>query len=134
MKCLSEPIFLHNQDPEWLIEEFVVELVSWHNIIFDEVTKMYPVVDEDSLPSQLQYAWTNWISQVPLLGFSSKKYDLSMVKYYFVKTMSNLSNVKAAKKDNSCMFLITPQFKFPDVRNYLAPGLSYDGWCKASGC
>ena len=32
------------------------------------------------------------------------------------------------------MFLITSWFKFLDFRNYLAPGLSYDGWCKADGC
>ena len=29
---------------------------------------------------------------------------------------------------------MTPMFKFLDVKNYLAPGLSYDGWCKANGC
>ena len=32
------------------------------------------------------------------------------------------------------MFLTTSMFKFLDVKNYLAPGLSYDGWCKANGC
>ena len=32
------------------------------------------------------------------------------------------------------MLLITPWFKFLNVRNYLAPSLSYDGWCKANGC
>ena len=55
-----------------------------------------------------------------------------MVKYCFVKTISDLSNVKVAKKDNSYLFLITPRFKFLDVRNYLAPGLRYDDWCKAN--
>ena len=56
------------------------------------------------------------------------------MKYYFVKTISDLSDVKVAKKDNSYMFLITPWFKFLDVRNYLAPSLSYNGWCKGNGC
>ena len=32
------------------------------------------------------------------------------------------------------MFLITPWFKFLDLRNYFAPDLSYDGWCKVNGC
>ena len=50
------------------------------------------------------------------------------------ETISDLSDVKVAKKDNSYMFLITTWFKFLDVRNYLATGLSYDGWCKANGC
>ena len=46
----EEPIFLHNQDPEWLIKEFVAELVGLQDIIFDEVVKMYPMIDEDSWP------------------------------------------------------------------------------------
>ena len=131
----QEPIFLHRQDLEWLIEEFVVDLVKWQEIIFYEVIKMYLImVDEDSLPSRVQSTWTNWLSQVPIFGFNSGKYNLNMVKYYFVKTIPDSSNVKVAKKDNSYMFLIAPQFKFLDVRNYLAPSLSYDGWCKANGC
>ena len=32
------------------------------------------------------------------------------------------------------MFLSTPKFKFLDAKNYLAPGLSYDAWCRAHGC
>jgi len=32
------------------------------------------------------------------------------------------------------MFVITPEFKFLDVMNYLAPGISYDKWIKAYGC
>ena len=32
------------------------------------------------------------------------------------------------------MFFMTPRFKFLDIKNHLAPGLSCDGWCKANGC
>jgi len=32
------------------------------------------------------------------------------------------------------MFIITPEFKFLDVINYLGPGTSYDKWVKAYGC
>ena len=31
------------------------------------------------------------------------------------------------------MFLSTPKFKFLDIKSYLAPGLSYDAWCRAYG-
>ena len=54
------------------------------------------------------------------------------MKHYFVKTISSSSDVKVVKGDNSYMFLITPWFKFLEVRNYLVPGLSYDDWCKAN--
>ena len=32
------------------------------------------------------------------------------------------------------MFLTTNEFKFLDIRNYLAPALTYENWCKSLGC
>jgi len=29
--------------------------------------------------------------------------------------------------------MVTPEFKFLDIMNYLAPGTSYDKWIKAYG-
>ena len=57
-----------------------------------------------------------------------------MVKNYFVKNLANISDVNVAKKENSYMFLTSPEFKILDIKNSLAPGLSYDAWCKAYGC
>ena len=57
-----------------------------------------------------------------------------MIKEYFVKNLAIISDVNVAKKENSYMFLSTPNFKFLDIKNYLAPGLSYDAWCRAYGC
>ena len=76
----------------------------------------------------------NLVNQVPIFGFNSRKNDLNLIKEYFMKNLSNMSNVTVAKKDNSYMFLMTPRFKFLDVKNYLAPRLIYDGWCKANEC
>ena len=39
---------------------------------------MYSMVDEDNLPSQIQYVWTNWVSQVSIFGFNGRKYDLNI--------------------------------------------------------
>ena len=86
------------------------ELLRQQEVNIDKVAKMYPMVDEDSLPLRVQYAWMNWVCQVPIFGVNSRKYNLNMVKYYFVKIISNLSDIKVAKKDNSCMFLTTPWF------------------------
>ena len=57
-----------------------------------------------------------------------------MIKEFFVQTLSDMNDVAVAKKDNSYMFLMSPKFKFLDVKNYLAPGLSLDDWCKANKC
>ena len=57
-----------------------------------------------------------------------------MIKEYFVRVLADPDDVTVAKKDNSYMFLTTPKLKFLDVRNYLAPSLDCNGWCKANGC
>ena len=75
------------------------------------------------------------VNQVPLISFNSGKYDLNMVKEYFVKEISYNKddecneNVFAAKKENDYMFLTTSTIKFLDVKNYIGPDLSYDAWC-----
>jgi len=96
---------------------------------------MYPEPSGfDCLPKSTQMHWREWVRQVPVFGFNSSRYDLNLIKKYFVKPLSDLDTVKVAKKENSYMFLMTPRFKFLDIKNYLAPGLSYDRWCKAYGC
>ena len=92
------------------------------------------MVERESLPKQVRERWINWVNQVPVFGFNSRKYDLDLVKEYFVKILSDMNDVTVAKKDNSYMFLMTPRFKFLDVKKYLTPDLSYVGWCKANGC
>ena len=74
-----------------------------------------------------------------MIGFNSGKYDVNMVKQYFVKETSYNKEdecgevVFAAKKENNYMFLSTSKFKFLHVKNYIGPGLSYDAWCKSMG-
>ena len=130
----NEPIFLEDSDPEALIQEFLEEIQRRQELISKEVWRLYPMRDEESIPKSVREKWTEWVAQVPVLGFNSGKYDINMIKEYFVRSLSDISNVKVAKKDNSYMFLTTQKLKFLDVRNYLAPGLSYAGWCKANGC
>ena len=65
-RLTQELIFLHNQDPEQFIKEFIAR-VRWKEIVFDKVVKIYLMVDEYSLPSRVLSTWTNWLSQVPVL-------------------------------------------------------------------
>ena len=92
------------------------------------------------LPGEVQKQWRQWVNQVPVIGFNSGKYDLNMVKEYFVKKISYNKEEEcnedmfAAKKENDYMFLTTSKFKFLDVKNYIGPVLSYDAWCTSMGC
>ena len=58
--------------------------------------------------------WKQWINQVPVICFNSSKYDINMVKKYFVKEISYskegecIEDVFVAEEENDYMFLITP--------------------------
>ena len=111
----NNPTFIENSHPETLIKSFIEELTQRQKVISERVWEMYPMMDKESSPG---------------FGFNSGKYDLNMIKEFFVKTLSDMNDVAVAEKDNSYLFLITPKFKFLDVKNYLAPGLSSDDWCE----
>ena len=69
------------------------------------------MLDESSLPKQVQERWMNWVNQVPVCGFNGRKYDLNLIKEYFIRALSNMNDVTVMTKDNSYMFLMTPMFK-----------------------
>ena len=68
--------------------------------------------------------WRQCVIQVPVIGFNSGKYDIDMVKEYFLKELSYNKedecneDVLVAKKENDYMFLTTPKFKFLDLMPY----------------
>ena len=132
----NEPVFIVDQDPENLINSFMEDLQDRQIKIAQMVECLYPQPesDDDGKEKKENPVWRNWVNQVPVFGFNSGRYDINMIKEYFVKNLAEISDVKVAKKENSYMFLSTPNFKFLDIKNYLAPGLSYDAWCRAYGC
>ena len=134
----NEPVFIVDQDPENLINSFVEDLQERQRKIAEVVESLYPQPESDESDEggekKENPVWRNWVNQVPVFGFNSGRYDINMIKEHFVKNLAEISDVKVAKKENSCMFLSLPNFKFLDIKNYLAPGLSYDAWCRAYGC
>ena len=127
-----------DQDPENLINSFMRDLKERQRKISEEVDSLYPLPrtndDRVHLPLNVQNLWKTWVNQVPVFGFNSGRYDINMIKEYFVGDLTEISDVNVAKKGNSYMFLSLPNFKFLDIKSYLAPGLSYDAWCRAYGC
>ena len=132
----NEPVFIVDQDPGNLINSFIEDLQDRQRKIAEMVECLYPQPesDDDGGEKKENPIWRNWVNQVPVFGFNSGRYDINMIKEYFVRDLAIISDVNVAKKENSYMFLSTPNFKFLDIKNYLAPGLSYDGWCRAYGC
>ena len=152
----KKPSFIVEEDPKKLNKKFVVELLKRARQIEESVWLSNPVLgvrrkmNEDDqgeqyggylineamvkLSKETAKSYVNWVKQVPVFGFNSGRYDINMIKEYFVENLTSLSDVNVAKKENSYMFLSTPNFKFLDIKSYLAPGLSYDAWCRAYGC
>ena len=132
----NKPVFIVDQDPGNLINSFIEDLKERQRKIAETVECLYPQPesDDDGGEKKENPIWRGWVNQVPVFDFNSGRYDLNMIKECFVKNLSIISDVDVAKKENSYMFLSTPNFKFLDIKNYLAPGLSYDAWCRAYGC
>ena len=55
------------------------------------------------LPGEVKEQWRQWVNQVPVIGFNSGKYEINMVKEYFVKETNYdecNEDVLAAKKED----------------------------------
>ena len=127
----EEPVYLVDENPERLTERFIEVLTEKQEPIAADVLRQHPYPsDFQMLPGEVKEQWRQWVNQVPVIDFNSGKYDLNMVKEYFVKKISYNKedecheDVFATKKENNFMFLTTSKFKFLDVKNYIGPDLS----------
>ena len=137
----KEPVHLVGKNPKCFIKRFIEVLTEKQEAIAADALKQHPYPsDFQMLPGEVQKQWRQWVNQGSVIGFNSGKYDLNMVKEYFVEDINYNKEVEynedvfAAKEKNDCMFLTTSKFKCLDVKNFFGPGLSYDAWCKSMGC
>ena len=133
--------YLIDKNPKRLIRRFIEVLTEKQETIAADALNqhLYPS-DFQMLSGEVQKQWRQWNNQVPVIGLNSGKYDLNMVKDYFVKKITYNKDdncngdVFAAKKENDYMFFTTPKLTFLDVKNYIGPGLGYGAWYKSMGC
>ena len=128
-----EPEYIASKDPDELIHLFYQALERWYEAIRADVVNKFGLPDIDGIPEQQGQRILAWFNQVPVVGFNSGHYDLKLIRKYFVPVMTQGKGVFAAEKNGRIMFINTPKFKFLDVMNYLAPGITYDKWVKNYG-
>ena len=82
-----------------------------------------------------------WLRQLPVVGCNSGKYDLNVVKKFFIPYLMKPSEDDeidetrfVIKRQNTFMCFSTNKLKFLDMVNFLAPGYSYDKYLTAYGC
>ena len=92
-----------------------------------------------------------WLHQLPVIGFNSGRYDLNVIKQFFIPYLLKPSKQDnedveeeeaddddetrfVIKRQNTFMCFATKKLKFLAITSYLAPGFSYDKYLKAYGC
>ena len=128
-----EPEYIVSKDPNELIHLFYQSLERRHEAIQADVVDKFGLPDIDGISESQGQKILQWFNQVPVLGFNSGHYDFKLIRQYFFPLMAQDKDVFAAEKNGRIMFINTPKFKFLDVLNYLAPGITYDKWVKTYG-
>ena len=128
-----EPEYIVSKDPNELIRLFYQSLERRHTAIREDVIDKFGLPDIDGITEKQGRFILDWFNQVPVVGFNSGHYDLKLINKYFVTQLAQEPGVFAAEKNGRVMFINTPKFKFLDIMNYLALGISYDKWVKTYG-
>ena len=128
-----EPEYIVSKDPNELIRLFHQSLERRYEAILADVVDKFRLPDTKGITDAQSKEILQWFIQVPVLGFNSGHYDLKLIRKYYVPLMAQDKEVFAAEKNGRIMFINTPKFKFLDVVNYLAPGITYDKWVKTYG-
>ena len=161
--------YITNGDSNKLVEEMVNNLITISDAAFESLKPSYESVlnelevrkdawdeAERKAPREVEESKTNpyktligqllgWLHQLPVIGFNSGRYDLNVIKQFFIPYLLKPSKQdneeeEAAetrfviKRQNTFMCFATKKLKFLDVTQYLAPGVSYDKYLKAYGC
>ena len=135
-----------------VLDQLKVRKDAW-----DEAERKAPREDDSKLEEvEVEESKTNpyktligqllgWLHQLPVIGFNSGRYDLNVIKQFFIpyrlKPSKQDNEEEEAdetrfviKRQNTFMCFATKKLKFLDITSYLAPGFSYDKYLKAYGC
>ena len=130
-----EPTHICERDPAELVRKFMEELERRGKKIRDQVRAAFIPEDMNMLIKAQRLKIEEWRNQVPVLGFNSGRYDLNLIREHFAERLSDTTGkVRVAKNGNKIMFILSKNFRFLDIINYLGPGTSYEKWVKAYEC
>ena len=131
----KEPTHICERDPAVLVHKFMEELERRGKNIQDQVRTAFIPEDMNMLTKAQRLKREEWCNQVPVLGFNSGRYDLNLIRGHFAERLSDTTGkIRVAKNGNKIMFILTKNFRFLDIINYLGPGTSYEKWVKAYEC
>ena len=127
-------------DPQQLIDEMgeymeKIAAAAFENLKSVDFKAAYEEIDSSRNPESLKKILDRYLQVVPCVGFNSGKYDVNMIKPYFVHRFvipfENSSEVHVIKRGNDFMSVTTPSFNFLDIKNFIAPGYSLSKYLSA---
>jgi hypothetical protein len=130
----------------WVLEEIESKLQSGDiglEAVLNTLTKADDAEEEDEEEAEeedeckplrkLYGQFQGYMTQLPVLGFNSAKYDLNLIKQRLAKHLNlhDSTGTFVVKKNNSYTCISTPELKFLDISQFLAAGSSYAAFLKA---
>ena len=82
---------------------------------------------------ELKKKFLHYCTQTPVLGFNSSKYDINLIKskiFKHLEVAEKKDYTFTIKKQNAYLAISTPELRFLDISNYIAPGYSYSHFLK----
>ena len=73
---------------------------------------------------KLKIKLNRFISQLCFLGFSSSQFDLSLIRKYLVRKISQNPKLGVLRRNNAYIMISSKEFKLLDFQRFLGPGFS----------
>ena len=106
-----------------------------YDVLGDEVKENNQETKQSHPLKKIYGQFEGYMSQVPVIGFNSAKYDLNLIKRTVAKHLhihdTKQTGIFVVKKNNAYACIATESLKFLDMSHFLAPGSSYAGFLKA---
>ena len=136
----EEPVcFINEGSSGTLIEKFLNCLNRIAKAAFKILQEKFSGVFDDLEKSsnansnKIKEEFTQYLQELIILGFNSGSYDLNLIKKQLIEHLADKIEF-VIRRSNYYLCIKTPNLKFLDIKNYLAPGFSYRKFLKAYGC
>ena len=127
--------FISNGCPKDLVKdavEYMLLISDKSSSLLNECYAEY--LDQITEHEKLCERFQLYLQQIPVLGFNNSRYDLKLMRDYFIPTLLELDIIHfVIKKGTNYNCIVTENLRFLDICSYLAPGFSYDSFLKAYG-
>ena len=100
-------------------------LKAKYQYVFDFLSASENVKSE-----KLKLNFEKFLKNHIVLGFNSGSYDLNLIKKQLIRVLLPKLDF-VIKRNNHFMCIKTEMLRFLDIKNYIAPGFSYDKFIKA---